>query len=233
MNRKEFIKILGMELSKNRVDDVEEIISEFEEHFDYKLEEGKSEEEIVRKIGNPVDIASDYSKLDKPKKNKGRFIKALGLVFADMIMIPIYMVLWICIIILPVLAITLGVLGTCLLTTMNVASLIPEMPYICALVIGVSVLALALMSAIGSFYVYRYVKQWTKVYFRWHKNVMNNFIYPSLSMHPRFSKKISAGLKLLNMISTLVFIATFTIGYLICTLMAGSFEFWHVWEWFV
>ena len=35
------------------------------------------------------------------------------------------------------------------------------------------------------------------------------------------------------LISLLLFAVSFVLGYGACTLSAGSFQFWHVWGWFL
>ena len=34
------------------------------------------------------------------------------------------------------------------------------------------------------------------------------------------------------LISLVIFAASFILAYIVCTLSAGSMEFWHVWGWF-
>ena len=59
MNKKEFLDELRKELKKNNVSDIEEIIEEYDNHFNYKLEEGRTKEEI----------AKNYHPLKKLQKN--------------------------------------------------------------------------------------------------------------------------------------------------------------------
>ena len=48
MTRNQFMEELGRRLKALNVPDAEEILAEYEEHFDFKLEEGKTEEERPR-----------------------------------------------------------------------------------------------------------------------------------------------------------------------------------------
>jgi len=233
MKQSEFMNIFTDELKKHKVAEIEEIISDFEDHFTYKLEEGYSEEEIVKKIGDPIHLAEDYITHDHPDTKSGNAVKWIGMVALDIFVVPMYLTLWLSVLVLPIFALTLLVLGFLLITSLNIAGLVPSMPYISSLLIGVSVLSLALSSGVGSIYVYQYVKQWTKVYMKWHKNVTQNTFSPSMSKHPKLAKRLQSKLKLINMIAILVCLSVFIVGFAVSAILAGSWGFWHVWGWFV
>jgi len=233
MNKSEFMQILNKELINNKVNDIDEILTEFEEHFAYKLEEGRSEEEVIRKIGNPVDIAKDYLNTSKTEKRPNKAVLKVGLVLIDFWVYLMFLLFWLSVFVLGVFTITLCVLGVLLITSANLYHLLPSMPYISSLILGISALALMVVSGIGTIHLSLYVKQWHKAYQRYRKNLLNNNIYPPLSMHPKLSKRSSALLKLINIVGMVIFILTFTLGYFISALLANSLEFWHVWEWFI
>ena len=233
MTKNEFILQLSNELKKNRINDIDEIIIDFEEHFAFKLEEGKTEEEIARKMGNPVDIAKDYLNQAKATKERGNAVVKIGLVIIDFFTYLAFVIMWLSVLVLGAFALVMLTLGVLLLTTANIADLIPSMPYLSSFIMSISSFALAVISCIGTIYLVLYIMQWQKAYQRWRKNVLNKNIYPSLSKHPKLSKKMASTLKLLNMFGVIIFVSTFIIGYLVSSLIARSFEFWHVWNWFV
>jgi uncharacterized membrane protein len=233
MNKETFFTELNKELVKNKVSDIDEILAEFEEHFAYKIDEGKTEEEVVKKIGNPVDIARDYANQAKPAKQSGSLVVKIGLVISDFFVFFMFLIMWASVFVLGVFAITSLALGALLVVNGNIASLIPSMPYVSSLIFGISFFGLSVVSGIGTIYLYLYVKQWQKAYFRWHKNILNNNIYPSLSKHPKLAKKNQSRLKLLNMIGIIIFVGAFIIGYIVSAIIANSGGFWHVWEWFI
>ena len=79
MNKKEFLDELRKELKKNNVSDIEEIIEEYDNHFNYKLEEGRTEEEIAKKLSPPQEIAKEFME-NKPTNTKSdKSIKILGI----------------------------------------------------------------------------------------------------------------------------------------------------------
>lgn len=60
MNRKEYISALRAQLRRLPSDDVEEIVKEFDTHFEMGMADGKSEEEIAAKLGSPEEVAQIY-----------------------------------------------------------------------------------------------------------------------------------------------------------------------------
>lgn len=233
MTKNEFLEKLRFELKRNSVSDIEEIMSDFEEHFALKYDEGKTEEEIVARLGSPEGIASEYGKTDV-KINK--FEKGAKLTLVSLMSVPltlIYILMWSAFVVVGVFAIACLVLGFCLITTINIAGLIPFVPYFSSLLLGISTLGLSLLSAVGTVYIFLYVRQWGKVYLRWSKNYVNNSHLPSLSKQPQLSKKTTYRLKILSMIGLVTFVAAFVAGYLAMCLSAGSFEPWHIWNWFI
>ncbi len=60
MNKQEFISMIRKSLGDMRSEDVNDIIYDYEEHFNIGMQEGQSEEEIAVKLGNPTSIARQY-----------------------------------------------------------------------------------------------------------------------------------------------------------------------------
>ena len=233
MNKNEFIIILRKELNKLNVKEIDEIIEDFEEHFEFKLEEGKTEAEIVKKMGDPQDIAKEYANQEEDYKKRHNKTIIVGLGLIDIIMFLIFTFMWLSVLVIATFTISSLALAFCLITTINMGGLIPDMPYLSSLIFGLSSLGMVLLSAIGTIYLTLYLKQWVRVYLRWHKNVLNNNIYPTLSMHPKLSKKTASTMKLLLMLGMIIFFTMVTLGYIVSAILAQHFEFWHIWDWFV
>jgi len=74
MKKKEFLEELDKILTEKKCPDKEDIIKDFEEHFVIGQEEGKSEEEIAKLLGNPSDIAEQFKEeieeIEETKKKK-------------------------------------------------------------------------------------------------------------------------------------------------------------------
>lgn len=60
MTRQEFLNNLKSELELNQVNNVAEILSDYEEHFIHGINKGKSESEIAASLGSPSTIAKAY-----------------------------------------------------------------------------------------------------------------------------------------------------------------------------
>lgn len=60
MSKQEFMTLLKQTLVSNKNNNINDIILDYEEHFTHALAEGKSEEEICKKLGNPETIAHAY-----------------------------------------------------------------------------------------------------------------------------------------------------------------------------
>ena len=85
MTKNEFLSILNAELINNSIVDVADIVNEYEQHFDFKLADGYSEEEIAAKLGDPAALAAEYEQADGVKPGRGRRITTIiGLSIADM-----------------------------------------------------------------------------------------------------------------------------------------------------
>jgi len=233
MNRTKFINDLKKELKNNNVSEIEEILEDYEQHFNFKIEEGKTEEEIIRKLSKPSEIAKEYASNSKKTNNGQKGLIIAGLSFFNLFAFCFYVLMFATVLVVGALSIASLATGVCLITTLNIANLIPSMPYLCAFALGISFLGLSALSAIGTIYMYLYVKQWLKIYFRWCKNLLNNNIYPTLSAHPKISKKLSSNFKLICMIGLITFVSAFCIGYLAMILYTGNFEPWHIWNWFL
>lgn len=59
MTKDQFLKVLSSGIQKLPKEEQDDILQDFEEHFQIGLEEGKSEEEIVKSLGSPQQIAKE------------------------------------------------------------------------------------------------------------------------------------------------------------------------------
>jgi uncharacterized membrane protein len=60
MTKQEYLKTLQDELEKNKVQKIQEILSDYEEHFTHGLSKAKSEADIAKDLGSPATIAKAY-----------------------------------------------------------------------------------------------------------------------------------------------------------------------------
>lgn len=71
MTKQEYLNELKSELIKQGVEDTEEVLTEYEQHFLFKLADGFPEEEIAAKLGAPGTIAAQFAGIPSKKKQKG------------------------------------------------------------------------------------------------------------------------------------------------------------------
>ena len=140
--------------------------------------------------------------------------------------------MWALVVVLGGVAIVSLIAGFCLITKLNIAGLIPYLSYFPSLIKGFSFLGLSILSAIGTIYLFLYIEHWGKIYTRWCKNIVNNNKFPSISKHCKISKKLSHNLKIFAMISLVIFLSAFALGYISMCISSSSMEPWHVWNWF-
>ena len=233
MTQKQYLDELKRELELNNVEEIEDILSEYEDHFYYKKEEGYTEEEIVRKLSSPEEIAREYASRPADNAKSGKALKIAGVSVMSVILAPFYILVWAAVIALGVFTVATATLGVCLVTTINIADLIPYLPYFSSLTIGIACFGLSVLSAMGTFLCFGYAKHWGKMYFVWCKDLINGNRYLSGATHPYISKKVAGFLKLIAVIGLICFLAAMIVGYFSMCIAAKSFEPWHVWNWFM
>ena len=82
MTKGEYIQSLRATLKRLPLEEIEDIIYDYEEHFQIGLSKGKTEEEIAKELGDPKSIAKMYnvsSKIDEAENNPStkNFLKAV------------------------------------------------------------------------------------------------------------------------------------------------------------
>ena len=181
MNRRDFLATLDGQLSSLVPAERNDILSDFNEHFETALANGKTEKQICIALGNPIDLASQYVEVKpvaaRPKKNTGVIVTMfLGLLFLDAIlMIPIIASLFSVVIGLWATILALAITAVALV----IASLISFIPtfgltFLAGLGVcfgGVSIGAFTALGAIGMYYLTKWFFKGCKAYFMIHVKV--------------------------------------------------------------
>jgi len=239
MNKNEFIAALSKKLTERGISDVGDIVSEYEQHFSFKVRDGFSEEEIARKLGNPEALAEQFDREDAGKKSGGgrRAITVFGLAVADVFVCAFFLTLFLFAVAVGVLAACLLALGVCLVGNLSPYALIPQMPYGCAVVLSVAAFALSVLAAVGACYCYAFLRQLMRVYLRYHRNRLaacaGRAVLPPLAARAQMSPRANRHLRTWALVSLCVFVVFFAAGFIFCSVAAGSLGFWHAWRWFV
>ena len=235
MKKNEFLDKLKIELKKNNVTDMDEIVSEYEQHFAFKLADGHTEEEIAAKLGAPEKIASQFDSEKAPKNNSasGKFLIKTGLFFAAIFETMFYILFLAWDIVLGAAALAFGAIGACLICNFNFESVIPYIPYRGALILGVSLAGLAVLFAVAAYYCFEFLRQMIRASIRWHKNTLSPDTLPPLPWNPQFEPKTKRKLRTVLLWALAVFGVCFVLAFIVLMLQAGTMGFWHHWNWFV
>lgn len=238
MKKNEFLNQLREELEKRNVADTADILEEYEQHFDLKLADGFFEEEIAARLGDPAMLAAQFDEAERAPQNKGgsKPLTVIGLGFADVFAGLFFLLLAGFGIVLAAAALSFGVAAVCLLGGLNIHGLLPAIPYWCGAILGLSLLALTVLLAVGCVYYGAFLRQLIHSFGRFQHNVLEGAsglaTLPPLPISPQFSAKVKRRLRVTALIALALFAACFVLSYMVCALSAGSLQFWHVWGWF-
>lgn len=106
MNKKQFIAILESRLAVLPLEESREFIEEVETHFEIGIQNGRTEQDIARELGDPFEMATEalgdrYVDMEAPPHsavNKtstfGKFAIRTGLFFCALVAIPFIAALW-------------------------------------------------------------------------------------------------------------------------------------------
>lgn len=235
MNKNEYLSALEKELKSRNVGDISDILAEYNQHFENKMTDGYGEEEIAAKLEKPQTLATQFKNSAAYDGKAAKIALITGAAISDIFSVMFFLLLFSWLIL--IFAATIAFLGTgaILIINGNVAALIPKMPYIGKLFIGISLIALSASSAVATIYCYYFFKQLLKSYIRWHKNLLCSgglALYPPLAKYPQLPLKLKRNLRNILLFSIIIFIIFFILGYITLSIMAKSFEFWHLWDWF-
>ncbi len=234
MTKQDYLNELKNELTKNAVADAEDILMEYEQHFQFKLADGFSEEEIATKLGAPAQIAAQYVGIPGEKKAKGgkKFFLVLWLTIIGLFEVMLYGAFLFFIAGLFAASLVPAALGVELIAGLNYLNILPPMPYGGAIVFGITLLALSVILVVFAIYCFAYLRQMIRASFRWRKNLLRAENLPLLPMSPQFKPKTRRVLRTLLLWAVLVFAIGFVAGYAILSIYTHSFGFWHALGWF-
>jgi uncharacterized membrane protein len=238
MNKQTYINDLTVQLKARNVDDIDEIVSEYDEHFTRKMADGYTEAEIAAKLGTPKEIALQFAAIGSgtEKKSSGRFLSAIGAIVTDIFVVPFFIIMYAWLAVIGATTVASALFGICLLVRPLLPPdflFIPPMPYVGGALMGAMTIAFGALAAVATVYCGALTFQMGKSYRRWHKNAFTDGKYPPYAIHPILKDHLRRRIRSIGLISLLVFGASFVIGFIVLSASAGSLGFWHVWNWFV
>lgn len=236
MTKQEFMEKLTRELENRQVADAEDVLEEYRQHFEFKLADGYSQEEIAAKLGDPAALAAQFETAEGVQPHGNKPLAVVGLCFADLFGGMIYLVMAAWEAVMGAGALAGAGAAVCLLFGLNPYSLIPTMPYWCGVLLALALAALSVLMAVGCVYYGAFLRQLARAFGRFQRNTLaaasGRAVLPSLSVAPRFSAKINRRLRRVGLVSLAAFGVCLVLSYAACSLSAGAFEFWHAWGWF-
>ena len=238
MNKQAYLIELEGLLSEKDVNDVDEIIAEYDEHFSRKLADGFSEEEIAKRLGSPKDVAAQFAS-EKTGGGKSRGAKAVitaGLVFVDIAVVSLFIALYAWVIAIGASAVACVIGGVAALLEPVLPgwlTSIPHMPYFGQALLSVAMVGLGILFWIATMYCATFTARIVKAYFRWHSNLLKDEKRPPVVLYPMFSEQRRRRYRSMLLVSFAVFGVAIVIGYIVLAVSARALEFWHVWNWFV
>ena len=94
MTKNEYLEQLQASLRRGRVSDADDILDEYRQHFEFKMAEGYTEEEIAAKLGAPADIAAQYEEGRESASSPAyRGAVAAGIIFLDIFVAAFFIML--------------------------------------------------------------------------------------------------------------------------------------------
>jgi len=239
MTKQEYLAALEKALQSNGMGDCADILEEYELHFDLKTADGYGEEEIAARLGTPKEIAAQFKETgpEAGGRTGNKIVSAIGLFFADIFAGSIFLILYVWLIVLGVLSLAFVAMGV--MTIIGGIAvfglvLIPPMPFLSGLLLGIMFFAMAILTALGLEYCRLYTRQLLRAYVRWHKAVWSGSLgqMPPVQKHPTIVPKKRRIMRGITLVALMAFIVTLIVGTVSLMLAAGSFEPWHVWGWF-
>lgn len=186
MTKREFLNALNYYLSGFKKEERDEILYDYEEHFRIGMESGKTEEDLIKELGNPKDIADQYrgagdnetnSTVVNNKENStvGSIVIGIALLFFNF-----FFAIWLYI------GIACGIFGMCIGAVATIVAglvtaivpilrlVFPEnvnipngIPDISVVFIGIGTTTLGILFCIGMFYLVKLFIKLTVKYVKW------------------------------------------------------------------
>ncbi len=133
-------------------------------------------------------------------------------------------------------AIACGVCAVCLLAKLGLFGLIPAMPYGCAVLLALTLLALGVLLAAGCVWYAAFLRQLVRAFGRFRHNALARSkgcaVLPPLPAAPQLSGKGRRTLRRVALAAAVCFAACFVLTVIVSMITAGALPFWHVWGWF-
>ena len=237
MKKREFLERLLQELKRDGVTDALDILEEYTQHFDFKLADGYTEEEICASLGSPGALAEQFREAETSSvPAAGHAVALLGGGFADIWAVAAFVLLMCWGLVMGAFALACAGVAVCLLLGQSLGGLLPAMPYWCGAVFAVSLGTLALLTGCGVLYFSAFLRQLARAYVRLRQNfrcaILGKAKRPPLGVAPQLKASTRRVLRGVALGALTVFAISAMLGIVVSMLSAGEAGFWHAWGWF-
>ena len=226
MNRSTFINQLTKGLKEMGILDIEEIVKDYDSHFDNELKKGRTEDEVSKALGKIDDILLDF-KPDYHLKKEKRLMSKYSILTSDLFIYTGMFSLYLVNLVIISLSLVSLLLAIYITFMMDFLVFIPVMVFPFSLFLGLSFLSLAVLSFSMAVLLFKYLNILMKRLGLWHKQVLKGQY-----LHQFIAVKQSKVMKMMCLWSSISFILFFIITFILGVTMTGNPQFWEYWNWF-
>ena len=165
-------------------------------------------------------------------------IKTVGVILFGIVAVALLLLMFVGVAVLGVIALGSAALGAYVAYGNSVVygiEIIPEMPRVCSILLGLAFIALGTLTAVAVEASRLHATQAVRAYARWHRNALRKggaAALPPLPLQPWVTPLKRRVMRSVARVSCVVFCLALvaTMGSMIAT--SRSLEPWHVWGWF-
>lgn len=182
--KEEFMDALRHYLNDFSDSEREDILYDYEEHFRIGIESGKSEDELIKELGSPRDIAAQYkTSEDETEFDSHDRRESIGgsiVIFIALLFFNLLFGIWFFVAIGAILiGVTCGCIGIFVAGIGCIACVLiypifpqyidisPQIPHAAVFFAGIGTIALGILFCIGMFYVLRFFGRYFVKYVKW------------------------------------------------------------------
>ena len=188
MNKQEYLDILMSYLQGLPISELEDIFSDYEEHFRIGISKGKSEEEISKELGDPMEVANNYKTIYGYNNNQDmnntsysnndtkKLLVTIGLIAFNIIVVagPYLGLVGILLSFYGIgISIIIGGFAVLFSFPFSIFTPIPTPHILTSISFGIGLLALGALGIILSVYLTKLLYQLTIKYIKWNSELIN------------------------------------------------------------
>lgn len=177
MNKQLFMKELQKQLAPLSAVERKELLSEYEDHFVFGLQNGRTEEEIVRELGDPVELAKEalgdrYIHANQSSsvgtESSRTIFSIIMLFFVNLVMLPLGISFW-------AVVFSLGVSGVASILSpllIPVDFMFSHSFSLSKVFMSISLMGVGILLSIGTYYTAMGLWKLTSSYLKWNVNTV-------------------------------------------------------------